>query len=102
MTYAAGRKARLATPYQHPERSDPTALIPATVDGTIWCVSLGTNTPTAWKVHDCETRREDFLSMSKNMLGQEIPIWVGELGALYAGNAEPNTVRGFWPAVDSE
>lgn len=27
------------------ERFDQTALIPATVDGKLWCVSLGTNTP---------------------------------------------------------
>ena len=27
-----------------PERFDQTALIPATVDGKLWCVSLGTNT----------------------------------------------------------
>jgi multiple sugar transport system substrate-binding protein len=29
-----------------PDQFDQTALIPATVDGKLWCISLGTNTPT--------------------------------------------------------
>jgi len=48
---------------------------------------------TAGQYYDCETLEETFLSLSKYMLDHQVPIWVGEFGPVYTGQAEPDAMR---------
>jgi endoglucanase len=45
------------------------------------------------KYYDRETLQVDSRSLSKYMLDYHVPIWVGEFGALYTGDAETDAVR---------
>ncbi len=47
----------------------------------------------AGQYYDRETLQETFLSLSQYMLDHHVPIWVGEFGALYSGDAETDVMR---------
>jgi aryl-phospho-beta-D-glucosidase BglC (GH1 family) len=48
---------------------------------------------TAGKYYDNEALHETFVSLSKYMLDHRVPIWVGEFGPVYTGNAEADAMR---------
>jgi aryl-phospho-beta-D-glucosidase BglC (GH1 family) len=48
---------------------------------------------TAGKYYDPEILEETFLSLSQYMLKHNVPIWVGEFGPVYTGNAEADAMR---------
>jgi endoglucanase len=48
---------------------------------------------TSGKYYDSEVLQESFLSASKYMLDHRVPIWVGEFGAIYTGDAEADAKR---------
>ncbi len=47
----------------------------------------------AGRYYDRETLQETFLSLSQYMLDYQVPIWVGEFGAIYTGDAETDAMR---------
>lgn len=75
-----------------PERFDQTALIPATRDGTLWCVSLGTNTL--------------ILAYNKTMIeaaGMELPkdLMTWEELLDYGRQLKAKLPQGVYPFVDN-
>jgi hypothetical protein len=48
---------------------------------------------TAGQYYDRETLEETFLSLSQYMLYHHVPIWVGEFGPIYNGEAESDAMR---------
>jgi endoglucanase len=48
---------------------------------------------TAGQYYDREILQERFLAVSKYMLDYHVPIWVGEFGAIYTGDAETDAMR---------
>jgi multiple sugar transport system substrate-binding protein len=75
-----------------PERFDQTALIPATVDGKLWCVSLGTNTLVL-------AYNRTMIEAAGVALPKDNMTW-DELMA-YGKELKAKLPKGVWPFVDN-